>query len=103
MFKGHQRRPTRAVAVQVWHSKLKMHMSLPKTTFFAFLVDTDNEISKRKLQDVTETAALEVQEEVEEAIEPSQPIEEEIETESIGDEIEFIEKPERQDIEKKLE
>jgi len=27
----------------------------------------------------------------------------EIETESIGDEIEFIDKPERQDIEKKLE
>lgn len=59
--------------------------------------DTDNEISKRKLQNVTETEPKQIVETEE------QEQNDDIETESIGDEIEFIDKPERQDIEKKLE
>ncbi|KAG5682918.1 hypothetical protein PVAND_012236 [Polypedilum vanderplanki] len=64
--------------------------------------DTDNEISKKKLKDVTEiAAALEEKHEEEETLKEQNM--EEIESESVGDEIEFIEKPERHDIEKKLE
>jgi hypothetical protein len=60
-------------------------------------VDTDNEISKRKLQNVTETEPKQIEESEE------QEQNDEMEVESVGDEIEFIDKPERQDIEKKLE
>lgn len=62
------------------------------------LTDTDNEISKRKLQNVAESEPERI-EDVEQKAENN----DEVDLETIGDEIEFMDKPERNDIEKKLE
>jgi hypothetical protein len=103
MFKGHQRHPIRVAAQVCLCSRLIKNahsLSVRLLLLFAAL-DTDTEISKRKLQDVTEVVAATLEVQHEEAIEPQNS--EEIESETLGDEIEFIDKPERQDIEKKLE
>ena len=57
---------------------------------FIFIADSDNEISKLKSYDVTEL--------INTAMKQS-----DVESETIGDDIEILEKPERSDIEKKLE
>lgn len=62
------------------------------------LVDSDNEISKTKLSNVQEGSELK---------KPATPVEtkhlSDLDSESAVDDIEIIEKPERTDIEKKLE
>lgn len=60
-------------------------------TFVCLFVDSDVDISKKKLPDVTEVLTNETAKISD------------IEPESASDEIEILEKPERADIEKKLE
>lgn len=79
-------------------SQPSFNIQRPSSSDSSSCSDTDTEISKRKLQnvnDVTEPKQIVETEELE--------LNDEIESESVGDEIEFIDKPERQDIEKKLE
>ncbi|XP_070491828.1 endoplasmic reticulum junction formation protein lunapark-A [Chironomus tepperi] len=78
-------------------SQPSFNIQSPSSSDSSSCSDTDNEISKRKLQNVTETEPKQIVESEE------QEQNDELEIESIGDEIEFIDKPERQDIEKKLE
>lgn len=66
--------------------------------FVQFFVDSDNEISKTKLSNVQESS---------EQWKPTAPVDtkhlSDLDSESAVDDIEIIEKPERTDIEKKLE
>ncbi|CAG9803051.1 unnamed protein product [Chironomus riparius] len=78
-------------------SQPSFNIQRPSSSDSSSCSDTDNEISKRKLQNVTETEPKQIVESEE------QEQNDELEVESVGDEIEFIDKPERQDIEKKLE
>lgn len=92
MFKDHQRHPK---VVQVRAKKLSQKTFTCEFNVF-FLIDSDNEISKKKSSVGQEDEVMKLSQTEKKQLS-------DLDSESAIDDMEIIEKPERTDIEKKLE